>query len=356
MMERRTFLASAAALAAASGLGKVSTALAQAAAQAADDDAILAHVHPELRAIAKRILPMTRGSAPLSRATLANERALNAGYARKPRADVPFEKRQIPGSAGRPPVTIFVVNAGRSGLRPAIVHTHGGGFVTGSAQNAVLDLQTLCQQLDCAAISVEYRLAPEATWRDSLEDNYAALKWVHGNAGELGVDPARIAVMGESAGGGHAALLAIAARDRREVSIRFQCLIYPMLDDRTGSSRRVPAHLGQIIWTPQRNRFGWESFLGMKPGGTNVPAGAVPARLRDFAGLPPAFIGVGSIDLFVEEDIAYAERLIAAGVQTELQVVPGAFHGFDGLPAPSKLIAQFKAAKLDALRRGLGLG
>lgn len=355
-MKRRTFLAGAGALVAASGLARVSTAL----AQTATDDAILAHVHPELRAVARRILAATGARAPLSRATLADERAFAAAHGAKPRADVPVDKRQIPGSTGQPPVTVFLINAGNgasaTGRRPAILHTHGGGFVTGSAQNAVAELQAICKALDCMAVSVEYRLAPEFTWRASLEDNYAALKWLHGRAGELGVDPARIAVMGESAGGGHAALLAIAARDRREVPIAFQCLVYPMLDDRTGSSRRVPAHIGEIIWTPERNRFGWESFLGMKPGGANVPAQAVPARLRDVAGLPPTFIGVGSIDLFVEEDIAYADRLIAAGVQTELMVVPGAFHGFDGMPVPSKLIAGFRAAKLDALRRGLSLG
>ena len=159
--------------------------------------------------------------------------------------------------------------------------------------------------------------------------------------------------MGDSAGGGHAAILAITARDRGEVPLAFQCLIHPMLDDRTGTTRKVPAHVGKLIWTAEGNRFGWESFLGMAPGRPSVPQEAVPARVENLAGLPPAFIGVGTLDLFVDEDIDYAQRLNAAGVPAELIVVPGAFHGFDGMP--SKIGQWFNAAKLDALRRGLGL-
>jgi acetyl esterase/lipase len=179
------------------------------------------------------------------------------------------------------------------------------------------------------------------------------LRWLHEHAEEIGVDPARVAVMGESAGGGHAALLALTARDRGQLPIAFQCLVYPMLDDRTGSTREVPSPIGTLLWTATSNQFGWRSFLGQEPGGSTVPAGAVPARVADLAGLPPAWIGVGSIDLFVDEDIEYARRLIAAGVPTELLVVPGAFHGFDGIAADTAVAKRFNAAKLDALRRGL---
>jgi acetyl esterase/lipase len=154
--------------------------------------------------------------------------------------------------------------------------------------------------------------------------------------------------------GGHAAMLAIAARDRGEVPLIFQSLIYPMLDDRTGSSRTMPPHVGQYIWTAGSNRFGWESFLGRRPGGSSAPAGSVPARLQNLAGLPPAFIGVGAIDLFIDEDIEYARRLIDVGVAAELQVVPGAFHGFDGIAKDTSLARQFTAAKIMALRRAFG--
>ena len=319
------------------------------------DGRLLAHVHPELRPIAKRMLEMTHGRGSPTAANLAHQRAQMAGFARKPSSDVPFEKRQVAGSPGQPPVTVYLVNARAQGRRPAILHTHGGGYVLGSAGSAIADLQALCKQLDCVAVSVDYRLAPETTFRGSIEDNYAALKWLHNDAAALGVDPTRIAVMGESAGGGHAALLAITARDRGEVQVCFQCLVYPMLDDRTGSTRKVPPHIGFLIWTPEANRFGWESFLGTAPGRASAPKGAVPARVTSVAGLPPAWIGVGSIDLFVDEDIDYAQRLIDAGVTTELLVVPGAFHGFDSLPVPTKVAERFNAAKIAALRRGFAL-
>lgn len=162
---------------------------------------------------------------------------------------------------------------------------------------------------------------------------------------------AKIAVMGESAGGGHAALLAIKARDRREVPVAFQLLVYPMLDDRTGSAVQTPSHIGRIIWTPAANRFGWGSFLGMRPGTAAVPRAGVPARTRDLADLPPAYICVGSIDLFVDENIKYASRLIDAGVATELSVVPGGFHGFDLGSPDAQIVKAFNSAKLTALRK-----
>lgn len=316
------------------------------------DDYIARYVHPELRTAARQFAAMTQGMAMTAEA-LPQIRKGASGMARPRLPDVPVERREVPGGRGQPPVTVYLINAKPGQARPAILHMHGGGYVMGSAEASIGEVQTLCKALGCAAVTVEYRLAPETTYAGSLEDNYAALKWLYGNAGALGVDPKRIAVMGESAGGGHAALLAIAARDRGEVPVAFQCLIYPMLDDQAGTSRRPPPHVGKLLWTPERNRFGWRSFLGREPGGPAVPAAGVPARLANVAGLAPAFIGVGSLDLFHDEDVDYAQRLNAAGVPTELIVVPGAFHGFDMMPAP---ISQwFTAAKLDALRRGLGI-
>ena len=130
-----------------------------------------------------------------------------------------------------------------------------------------------------------------------------------------------------------------------------------MLDDRTGSSRKMPPHVGTLVWTPAQNRFGWESFLGTKPGRAKGSKGGVPARVADLKGLPPAFIGVGTLDLFHDEDVDYAQRLNAVGVNCELIVVPGAFHGFDGISKlrKSKLGDWFEATKLNALRRGFGM-
>lgn len=330
--------------------------LASASAQAQlSQDAILATVDPELRPMAKHILAMLGNQPPWSAATLAQNRKGMEAYAQKPLPDISWEKRVVPGSKGQPDVVAYLVNAKPDGKRPALLHVHGGGFIGGSAESSINEVQQLCKALDCTALTVEYRLAPETTYAGSIEDNYAALKWLHANAASLGVDPARIAVYGGSAGGGHAALLAITARDRGEVPLAFQCLIYPMLDDRTGSTRMVPPHVGHIIWTAASNRFGWESFLGVKPGGRTAPRGAVPARVAELNGLPPAFIGVGTIDLFFDEDVDYAQRLSNAGVPTELIVVPGGFHGFDGMPG-TKVAQRFNDAKLNALRRGLGIG
>lgn len=321
---------------------------------ATDDEAVIATVHPELRAFARTMWPFVSKMPPTTLATLPQLRQAASVYAPKQLPEVAWEKRGLPGGKGLPEVGVYLVNARAGSGRPAIVYTHGGGFVAGSAKDYIGTAQQLAKMLDCLVVLPEYRLAPETTYAGSIEDNYAALKWTHTNAGALGIDPARIAVMGESAGGGHAALLAIAARDRGEVPVCFQCLVYPMLDDRTGSSRTVPWQQGKFIWTPASNRFGWHSFLGIRPGGATVPGGAVPARLANLAGLPPAWIGIGSIDLFVEEDIEYARRLNDANVPAQLVVVPGAFHGFDTVVPTAKITQWFTASKLDALRRAFG--
>jgi len=313
-------------------------------------------VHPELRDIAAPLLSGAAAIPPMSQANLKQSREGLVAIRKKPSTDVSVESRKIAGSRGHPEVEIFIINANDEASRPAILHMHGGGFVVGSVRDSIRDLQEMSRELDCVIVSVEYRLAPETTYIGSVEDNYAALKWLYLNTESLGVDPQRIAVMGESAGGAHAALVAIVARDRGEVPIAFQCLVYPMLDDRTGSSRAVPEHIGKIIWTEESNRFGWSSFLGVAAGSDAVPAQAVPARREDLSGLPPAFIGVGSIDLFSDECMEYAQRLNAAGVSTELLVVPGAFHGFDALAnfgSNTRVSKQFTEAKLNALKQGL---
>ena len=313
-------------------------------------------IHPELRATVPMIEKFASGPA-FNRANLVQIRKGSGAWQQKPLDTVPYERRVIPVGKPHPDVAIYIVNAKPGTKRPAILHTHGGGYVLGTAESSVRALQELCAKLDCVAVSVDYRLAPETTYAGSIEDNYAGLKWLQANAASLGADPARIAVMGESAGGGHAALLAITARDRGEVQLAYQCLIYPMLDDRTGTTRGVPPHVGTLIWTRAQNHFGWESFLGVAPGRASAPKNAVPARVANLKGLPPAFIGVGTLDLFHDEDVDYAQRLNAAGVPAELIVVPGAFHGFDGIAKMAKvpLGAWFEATVHNALRRGFGI-
>jgi acetyl esterase/lipase len=346
MTNRRGFLQCGAAAVVASAFGGL--ALAAPTATAAIDPLTL--VDPELRPAALAMRASAGGFPPLSRETLPLIRSKIAAMTAKPLDGVAVSEQQI----GASDVHIYIVNAKPGAARPGIVYMHGGGFVFGDAKSTLLELQTLAITLDCTIISVDYRLAPETTYVGSIEDNYAALLWTYKHAAELGIDPARIAVMGESAGGGHAALLAITARDRGEVPVLFQVLVYPMLDDRTASSRPVAAHLGTFVWAADANRFGWASFLGRPPGGRDVPVAAVPARNPNLAGLPPAFIGVGTLDLFVEEDIDYARRLAVAGVPVEMHVVPGAYHGFDHNPSAA-IAMRFNLAKIDALRRAFAL-
>lgn len=329
----------------------------QAVVAADDGDARLAaldYVDPELRPAARQVLATSGQTGSFTDESLA---AMRAGTPPSPPLlpDVPVREVRVPAQGALPDVTVYVINSVPGANRPAILHTHGGGYILGSAKLEVRFLQETARTLDCTIVTVEYRLAPETRYTGSVEDNYAGLVWLYRNASALGVDPARIALLGESAGGGHAALLAIAARDRGEVPLVLQALIYPMLDDRTGSTRPVPPYIGAIGWDPPANRYGWRAFLGAEPGGDAVPAAGVPARLENLKGLAPAFIGVGGVDLFVGEDIEYAHRLTDAGVQTELLLVPGAFHGFDRVAPDTGPARLFTETKHAALRRAFGM-
>jgi len=333
------------------GLGGVllaTLATANAQAQTAGASAIdpLRLVNPQYRPFFPMLRQMA-DMAPISALNLAQRRKPMPQFASPALATPTVVERVIPGPKGAPNVRVYVINAG-PGEKPGLLHIHGGGFVTGEAKNDLRTLQEIALAVDGVIVSVDYRLAPETRFPGALEDNYAGLKWLYANAAALGVDRRRIAVMGESAGGGHAAMLAIAARDRGEVPIMFQVLIYPMLDDRTGSTRPAPPQVGQILWRAADNRFGWTSLLGVPAGSAHVPDGSVPARLENFNGLPPAFIAVGSIDLFVDEDIEYARRLVDAGIPAELHVYPGCFHGFNGMP--TDITRQFNEARRAALK------
>ncbi len=352
---RRSFAASTAASVALAGSGTLAK-TATAAAKTTPFDP-LPFVHPELRA---GVIPIMKMSAAmnLAKGNLKLMREGGAKFARPPLPAPAYTRQNIPGKKGDPDVPIYIVNASQastppSALRPAILNIHGGGYVIGTALSDLAAVQAVAKELDVVIVSVDYRLAPETPFPGPLEDCYAALKWLHANAASLGADPNRIAVMGGSAGGGLAAMLAIAARNRGEVPLIFQALTYPMLDDRTGSTVQKPPQQGAILWTPAANAFGWSSLLGVPAGSRKVPAGAVPAREANLTGLPATFIGVGSIDLFVDEDIAYAKRLMDAGILTELVVMPGGFHGFD-IMADAPVVQRFKAHFMAALRKGLG--
>lgn len=221
----------------------------------------------------------------------------------------------------------------------ALLWMHGGGYILGSAQQDDRLCRRFCRVLGVTVASVEYRLAPENPYPAALEDCYSALTWL---TRLPAVDPARVAIGGASAGGGLAAALALLARNRGEVIPTLQLLAYPMLDDRSAASPKDPNYR---LWSPNSNRFGWAAYLGDAD-----PQVAVPARRDDLSGLAPAWIGVGTHDLFHDEDLAYAERLTGAGVPCHVEVVPGAFHGFD-LVAPKAQVSQaFFASQCASLR------
>ena len=238
------------------------------------------------------------------------------------------------------------------GALPCIFHIHGGGYVGGSAASLAPIHRAMVLDLRCMLVSIDYRLAPETPFPGAIEDCYAGLRWLFDQADALGVDLRRIGVMGESAGGGLAAALALLVRDRGDLSLAFQQLIYPMLDDRTCVARDPHPFAGEFIWTQQSNAFGWAALLGHAPGSDDVSPYAAAARATDLSGLPSTFVSCGALDLFLEEDIDYARRLTRAGVPTELHVYPGAYHGFTIAPAAA-VAQQARRDNLEALRRFL---
>lgn len=264
-------------------------------------------------------------------------------------------ERFIPGPEGAPDVRVLVyLPTSVPGPFPVLLWLHGGGYVMGSADGEDFRVKNIIATLGCAAVSVDYRLAPETPYPGPLEDCYAALKWLSTHASELSIDPTRIAVGGTSAGGGLAAALTLLARDRGEVSLVFQCLLAPMLDDRTCTLAEPHPYTGEFIWTPQANHFGWSALLGEEPGGSDISPYAAAARAEHLEGLPAAIISVGALDLFLEEDLEYARRLMRAGVPTELHVHPGAYHGFILVPDAQVTQAAWRD-QLAALKRAFDL-
>jgi acetyl esterase/lipase len=289
--------------------------------------------HPELRRAA-RLIPrtiITPHSLPVLR-----------GLAR------------LPGRKHRPDVEVLTLASG-AGVRlhrppgvtapgPGLVWIHGGGYVIGSASQDDVLCRRFARELGVTVASVEYRLAPEHPYPAPLEDCYSALAWL---SGLPAIDSTRVAIGGASAGGGLAAALALLARDRGEIDVAAQLLVYPMLDDRSATAAGLdnPHHR---LWTQSANRYGWSCYLGDAD-----PEVAVPARRNDLRELPTAWIGVGTLDLFHDEDLAYADRLHEAGVGCDVEVIDGAFHGFDGLAPKALVTRDFVAAQVEFLRRTL---
>ena len=244
---------------------------------------------------------------------------------------------------------LYIPNDRKEASGPGYLHIHGGGYIIGSPEGSDAQNLLLAYEIGAVIISVDYRLAPENPIPAPLDDCYAALGWFHENSEELGIDRARIGIGGESAGGGLAAALAIKARDEGKYQVCWQSLTYPMLDDRTGDDKNPGDPLvGEFVWTREFNQYAWNSYLA----DAKREAPQAPGRLEDFKGLPPTWMFTASLDLFRDENIDYAQRLMSAGVSCDLVVYPGACHAFQQIET-SELAQRFREDFTAALKRGL---
>ncbi|WP_336212817.1 alpha/beta hydrolase [Nonomuraea sp. LPB2021202275-12-8] len=263
--------------------------------------------------------------------------------------NVTKEDRTVPGPDGEPDIAVRIYRpAGASGTLPGVYYIHGGGMILGDIDGEDPTATMMCDLVGAVVVSVEYRLAPEHPHPAPVEDCYASLVWTAKNAADLGIDPARLAIYGGSAGGGLTIGTALLARDRGGPALTFMMPIYPMIDDRneTPSSHEI-TDVG--LWDRAANIEAWAWYLG----GRDADQYAAPARAEDVSGLPPAFVDVGTVDLFRDEDIAFAQRLMRAGVPTELHVNPGSFHASESFAPEAALSQRIWARRIDALRRAL---
>jgi len=258
---------------------------------------------------------------------------------------VVHDQRTIPGYAGGDIEVSIFHRTDESSVGPGILYLHGGGMIFGNRFGGVGAYLPFIGSHGAVVVAVDYRLAPEHPDPTPVEDCYAALRWMVANAGEFGIDPDRLIVAGQSAGAGLAAGVCLLARERDEPAIAAQVLVSPMLDDRNDT---ISAHQidGIGVWDRASNVTGWTALLGDRRGGDDVRAPAAPARSEDLAGLPPAFISVGSAEVFRDEAVAYASRIWACSGTAELHVWPGGFHGFENF-APNARISVAAAAARD---------
>lgn len=261
---------------------------------------------------------------------------------------VVIDDHLVPASDGHQMLVRLYRPAAARPNSPCLYWIHGGGLVLGNVPMDDAACAGIVEALNIVVASVEYRLAPAFPYPVPLDDCYSGLEWLMGAAGTLGLNPQRIAIGGGSAGGGLAASVALLARDRGRLRPCFQLLRYPMIDDRntTQSSQAVT---DLRVWNRSANLTGWGAYLGDAAGTDDVSLYAAVARATDLSGLPPAIVTVGELDMFLDEDIEYAQRLIAAGVSTELHVYRGCIHGSDALVPHSNTVQQWKRDEIAAL-------
>lgn len=266
-----------------------------------------------------------------------------------PSLDISIAHQTVNHEGHQVEIEIIQPNSPKEAM-PAYLYMHGGGMVSGDCTLDNEDNARLADELQCMVVSVDYRLAPETKFPGQLEDCYAVLKWMHDNANTLNIDASRIAIGGNSAGGALTASLAQMAVDRGEVNIVLQNLHIPMLDDRTVNTKTVNEFSGDYGWTREMNDFAWEMYLGHKAGQQEPETYAVPARRDNLSGLPATLITIGSLDLFVDEAMDYAHRLIRSGVKTEFHVYPGLYHLGEHVPG-ARIKDQLFNDRLSAMKR-----
>jgi acetyl esterase len=310
---------------------------------------------PELAPWVPRMPPIDYSELSAARATLETVIGRQAPY--EPRNEITVRDLTVPGPEGAPHLRVRSYRpAGAAGLLPAVLYLHWGGYVFGDLDGIHPTALRVADWVGCVVLSVDYRLAPEHPYPAALEDCYAALRWVADDAAQLGIDPQLIGVAGESAGGGLAAALTLLARELGGPRLCFQSLVYPQLDDRLAT---VSAR--EMVGTPKWDRAGaehcWRYYLadGPAPGGADVPAYAAPARATDLTGLPPAFVSVCEFDPLRDEGLIYAQRLVQAGVSTELHHYAGTFHASLSI-GDAAVSRRMVGDHLAALRRGLCVG
>lgn len=306
-------------------------------------------VDPELLPLVDSFPPMVLSdeSLPMIRA------AMPAMLATRSLPDLPvrIQDIHIPSGEGDRTIRCMMIQPATSvGNAPAILHFHGGGHVLGVPEINKPQLMRWAHELDCVIVSVDYRLAPEFPFPAPMDDAYAALRWIHEQATMLGIDPACIAVSGESAGGAMAACLSLMARDRGKYHIAFQHLEQPRLDDRLPSAKNTNPFTGEFVWTRASSRYCRAKYMNE---GERSPY-ASAARATDLSDLPPAYIAVGSLDLFVDECLAYAARLVKSGIPTEMIVYPGCFHGFK-MAEGTSIVERAEMDSIRAFRRAFAL-
>lgn len=266
-----------------------------------------------------------------------------------PEPELAYQRHMVPCLNGAPNVPILIFTPPGENIRGAMLYIHGGGMILGSAHSFRRGPAATASAMDIVIVSVDYRLAPEAPFPAPQEDCYAALCWLASHAAELNIDPQRIMIAGESAGGGLAASTALMARDLGGPALAGQLLTYPMLDYRTGGDKCAWRNTaaGEFVWNRELNRFGWTCLRGDYGLDDDRLGWFSPSHSASLADLPPTVLLTGALDLFVDENLDYARRLSAAGVEMELHCYPGAIHGFQimrGARVSRQYAADYSAA------------